>query len=109
MLITVKMKQHGVETCAANILLSICQFLRAQNLINILDWIIIVLIDHIHGNHWRFVLLFNMHLLSNANSNTDELCGYLYYDLFISQSLTVKHGDWIGTIVNRNYFQTPFA
>lgn len=69
---------QAVTTHAGNILQSICWYLKAQNLINILDCKIIVLLDHVEGNHWRFVMLFNKHLLSNTNSNPDELCGYLY-------------------------------
>ena len=79
---------QAVTTNAGNILQSICQYLKAQNLINILDCKVIVLFDHVEGNHWRFLMLLNMHLLLNTNSNPDELCGYLYYDPYNSNSIT---------------------
>ena len=41
-----------------------------------------------------------MHLLSNTNSNPDELCGHLCYDLCGSNSMTVNHGDCVGTFIN---------
>ena len=71
-----------------------------KNSINILDCKIIVLIDNVHGNHWRFVMLLNMHTLSNANSDPDELCGFLCYDPCSFNSMTVNHGDCIGTFID---------
>ena len=101
---------QAVTTNAGNILQSICQYLKAQNLINILDCKVIVLFDHVEGNHWRFLMLLNMHLLLNTNSNPDELCGYLYYDPYNSNSITVNHIDCIGTSINIAYsFQQMYT